>query len=80
VRELLRDADLLLRGHFTRREDLQAGKVLSPVRTLIVASLLLGGLYGVSMGLYSAVRSGGENWAQLIVTVIKVPLLFLLTR
>jgi hypothetical protein len=74
-----RDIDFLLRGQFTKREDLQAGKVLSPVRTLVAASLLLGAVYGAFMGLYSVLRSDGANWAQLVAATVKVPLLFLLT-
>jgi hypothetical protein len=79
MNRLFRDIDLLLRGQFTQREDLRAGKVLSPVRTLVLASFLLGALYGVFMGLYSVMRSGGANWAQLVAATFKVPLLFLLT-
>jgi hypothetical protein len=76
---LFRDIDFLLRGQFTKREDLQAGKVLSPVRTLVAASLVLGAVYGAFMGLYSVLRSGGAHWAQLVASTVKVPLLFLLT-
>jgi hypothetical protein len=79
VKTLLRDIDALLRGQFTKREDLQAGRVTSPVRSLVVASLLLGGVYGMFMGLFALLRSGGAQWGQIIATTIKVPLLFLLT-
>ena len=37
IRELLRDTDKLLRGHFTRKEDLTEGKIGVPVATLVRA-------------------------------------------
>ncbi|MEZ5979335.1 MAG: hypothetical protein R3F34_14095 [Planctomycetota bacterium] len=71
--------DDLLRGRLTRREDLAAGRIEVPVRTLVLAGVFLGGLYGAAMGLFAAVRPEGTNVAQLFASAIKVPLLFLLT-
>ncbi|WP_145188277.1 hypothetical protein [Planctomycetes bacterium Pla163] len=71
--------DDLLRGNLTRREDLAAGRIDIPVRTLVVAGVLLGATYGVTMGLFAGLRSENPSFAQLLVTTAKVPLLFLLT-
>jgi hypothetical protein len=71
--------DRLLRGHYTRPADLREGKIEVPVRTLVVLGLVLGALYGVFMGLYAVLRPTNPSFAQLIVTALKVPLLFLLT-
>ena len=79
MRALIRDVDRLLRGSFTRREDLSEGRIPVPVRTLVLAGLLLGGIYGAFMGLYGGLRPGNPSWAQMAATTVKVPLLFLLT-
>lgn len=77
--EGIRQVDRLLRGSYTKREDLAAGKLQVPVRTLVVAGLVLGALYGVFMGLYAVLRPGSPSFGQLVATTFKVPLLFLLT-
>ncbi len=77
--ELLRAIDQLLRGGYTQRQDLQAGRLAVPVRTLVLVGLLLGASYGAFMGLYAVLRGGEGCWAQLVASVVKVPLLFLLT-
>jgi hypothetical protein len=79
MRQLFGQIDALLRGSLTRREELRRGQVLVSGRTLILAALLLGGTYGAFMGLYSILRPGSPAPLQLPVTVVKVPLLFLLT-
>ena len=76
---LLKKVDRLLRGEFTREEELSAGKIAVPISTLLVAVLVLGAFYGAFMGLYSVLRPEAEGAIQLIATIIKVPLLFLLT-
>lgn len=75
---LIQSVDRLLRGGFTGRDELAEGRIALPVRTLLVSGLLLGAVYGVFMGLFAALR-GGDGFAQLAVTTLKVPLLFLLT-
>jgi hypothetical protein len=76
---LHRDVDRLLRGSFTRPEDLAAPRLgFTPVR-LAAAALVLGALYGLSMGLYAILTPGGPGAAQLASSAIKVPFLFLLT-
>ena len=79
MHELIRDVDRLLRGHFTRPEDLRSGKIEIPVRTLVILGLVLGAIYGFFMGLYSILRPENASFAQMITTIVKVPLLFLLT-
>jgi hypothetical protein len=76
---LLRHVDSLLRGQFTRRDDLLAGRISVPTRTLTTAGVLLGAAYGLFMGLYAVLRSENPSGAQLLATTVKVPLLFLAT-
>lgn len=75
---ILRELDRLLRGEATKSEALREGRIDIQTRTLIQASLGLGATYGAFMGLYAAF---GErlNFGQLFASMIKVPLLFLLT-
>lgn len=79
MRKLFKDIDGLLRGSFTRPEDLGSGRIAVPVVTLVVAAGLLGAGYGVFMGLYAVLRPGNASWLQMLATTAKVPLLFLLT-
>lgn len=78
-RSLLRTIDDLLRGRFTDRASLHAGRIDLPVRTTIRICLLLGAIYGVFMGLFGALRSENAAWLQVVTSALKVPLLFLLT-
>ncbi len=71
--------DQLLRGSFTKREDLAAGRVEVPVRTLVTAAVLMGALYGAFMGLYGVLRPENASAMQVLGSALKVPLLFLLT-
>jgi hypothetical protein len=76
---LLRPVDRLLRGQFTRRDDLLAGRITIPTGTLTSAAVLLGAAYGLFMGLYALLRSDHASAMQMLATVVKVPLLFLAT-
>ncbi len=78
-RRFARDVDQLLRGGFTQEDQLKIGKIEVPVRTLVIASLVLGALYGCAMGIYSWTMRGGEGVIQVFASSVKVPLLFLLT-
>lgn len=71
--------DRLLRGEFTKPDELREGRVPVPVTTLVVASLLCGALYGVCMGLYAATGGIERGWQQFVASATKVPLLFLFT-
>ncbi|MCE9636996.1 MAG: hypothetical protein K8T90_14930 [Planctomycetes bacterium] len=79
MRELLGHVDRLLRGGYTRREDLLEGRVTVASRTLATAGLVLGAVYGLFMGVFAAMRTEHPSWPQLLATMVKVPLLFLLT-
>jgi hypothetical protein len=68
-----------LRGGFTQRDQLRAGRVEAEVRDLALAALPLGVAYGIFMGLYAVARGGVGSGLQLLSTALKVPLLFLLT-
>lgn len=79
MQNLFLTIDKLMRGGFTRQEDLRQGRVEINLRTLIAAGLLLGAIYGGFMGLYGALRPQSPSALQLLATTAKVPLLFLLT-
>lgn len=76
---LFSNIDRLLRGHFTRGEDLGAGRIAVPARTLVIVGLVLGAAYGAFMGLYGALRPGYATPLSIVASAVKVPLLFLLT-
>ncbi len=71
--------DRLLRGEFTKKDELQGGRVEMPARKLILAAVVLGGVYGACMGLYSAMGGREHTGWAVAATAAKVPLLFLLT-
>lgn len=73
------DIDRALRGDLTTAEALRAGKVAISGSRLVQASLILGLLYGLCMGLFPVLRDSVGGWQQLGATMLKVPLLFLLT-
>lgn len=79
MRKLFHDIDGLLRGNYTRREDLLEGRIGVPVGTLVKAGLALGMVYGAFMGLFAVLRTDNPSYAQLAASTVKVPLLFLLT-
>ncbi len=79
MRDLLRHIDQLLRGHFTRREDLLAGRIALPSDRLVLAALVLGAIYGAFMGIFAVLRADHPSLPQLLATTVKVPLLFLAT-
>jgi len=76
---MLRGVDRLLRGEFTRAEDLRAGRIEAPARSLAQSGLLLGATYGAFMGVYALLAPERPGWAQWLSTTLKVPALFLLT-
>lgn len=71
VLQSLRGLDGLLRGD-SSEETLGLGG-------LIRAIFVLGGFYGICMGLFAAVRgTNGTSW-QMVASALKIPMLFLLT-
>jgi hypothetical protein len=79
VGKTLARIDALLRGAFTGRDELRAGRVGVAVKELCAAALPLGLVYGLFMGLYALMRGGEGTGLQLLATALKVPILFLLT-
>lgn len=79
MKTLFRQLDRLLRGEFTRPDDLSQGRVGVPIGTLVVACLLCGIVYGLCMGLYAASAGIERGALQFVSSAFKVPLLFLLT-
>ncbi|MFQ5505731.1 MAG: hypothetical protein ACE5F1_13175 [Planctomycetota bacterium] len=73
------EIDRALRGEYTDEETLRTGKIEMGVRDLVQASLLLGMVYGLCMGLFPITRDAGRGGLQMAATMLKVPLLFLLT-
>jgi hypothetical protein len=71
--------DRILRGEATRLSALKAGTIDLSVRGLVIVLIILGLLYGLCMGVFSVIASGGRNYAQLAATTLKVPALFFLT-
>jgi hypothetical protein len=71
--------DKLLRGEFTRAEELREGRIRLPTRTLVTACLALGATYGLCMGMFSATGGREGSWRWLLSAAGKVPLLFLFT-
>lgn len=71
--------DEILRGDATRMSSLTDGKIRIPIGGLSVAVVLLGVLYGLCMGSFAMIRTGGEAYMQLIAGAIKLPMLFFLT-
>jgi hypothetical protein len=79
VRELFGHIDGLLRGRYTRRDDLLEGRIGLASRRMAAAGLVLGAVYGAFMGIFAVLRADHPSWLQLAATMAKVPLLFLLT-
>jgi hypothetical protein len=77
--KLLTDTDQLLRGMFTRKEELHQGRIGVGSRTLLSISLAFGAVYGASMGLFGLLREHEATWKQAAADAVKVPALFLLT-
>jgi hypothetical protein len=79
LKRVLLEIDRLLRGAYTKPEDLRGGELRMSLRDLVFAGLGLGAAYGVFMGLYGATRPTHASIAQLGASIVKVPALFLLT-
>lgn len=74
--------DGILRGDATRLSALKAGRIETPIGGLSVVTVFLGATYGICMGAYAVIRTGGADHAaymQMMASAVKVPLLFFLT-
>ncbi len=76
---LLATLDHVLRGTFLQPDELTRGRIEVPTRRLIGLGLGLGALYGVALGSYAALRGADQAALQILASMLKVPLLFLLT-
>jgi len=77
--EWLKELDELLRGRRTTLELLAEGTDHLPIKPYVFASLALGALYGVFMGLYAVMTRTPPCFQQTVLTAIKVPALFFFT-
>lgn len=82
LRRLFASVDALLRGKWTPGREVEGederGTDLR-FRFLLLAGLLFGAVYGLFMGFYGALRPENPTSLQLLSSMLKVPLLFLLT-
>lgn len=75
----LSDLDQILRGDVTRLSSLRRGSVELSLSGLVAVIVLLGMIYGLCMGSYALFKGGGPSFIQVFASMVKVPLLFLLT-
>ena len=73
------ESDSLLRGDTTRAVLAARGTAPLHLGASVGASVLLGAVYGLFMGLFAVLTRTPPCWQQLIATALKVPALFLLT-
>ena len=74
-----RELDVLLRGQKTEPELLAEGTQHLRPGPYVGASILLGVLYGLFMGLYAVLNRTPPAYEQLLASALKVPALFYLT-
>jgi hypothetical protein len=75
----LRALDRLLRGDATKVASPTEGLRELPMGGMIVLIICLGAIYGMGMGSFALFKEGGPSVGQFMASVVKVPLLFLLT-
>ncbi len=74
--------DGILRGDATRLSALKDGRIETPIGGLSVVTVFLGAVYGVCIGAYAVIRTGGADhdaYMQMLASALKLPLLFFLT-
>lgn len=79
MKRLLGELDDLLRGNRTGQAQLAAGDIQFGLTLSIQAVILLGGVYGLCMGLFALTGGHEGAWLQLLASTLKLPSLFLLT-
>jgi hypothetical protein len=75
----IRDLDDLVRGRKSDPRLLAEGTGHLPLGGFLAASVVLGMVYGVFMGLFGVLNRPTPCWEQLAASTLKVPALFLLT-
>jgi hypothetical protein len=73
-----RHVDRLLRGEATTVEALRDG-IRVPASALVFMVIVLGMTYGACMGMFAVTGGGNDSWLQIPASMVKLPLLFLLT-
>jgi hypothetical protein len=75
----LKELDEVLRGQKADPRLLANGTAHIPIGPLVAASIVLGMIYGVFMGLYAVTTRTPPSFVQLAASALKVPALFFLT-
>jgi hypothetical protein len=75
----MKELDEVLRGHKADPHLLADGTAHIRIRPLVVASIGLGIIYGLFMGLYAVATRTPPSPAQMMASAVKVPALFFLT-
>ena len=79
--------DQILRGDATQLSSLEKGEIELPVKNLMIVMIILGVLYGICLGSFNllhpstegAIATMSDAWLQIFASMIKFPLLFILT-
>jgi hypothetical protein len=71
--------DRVLRGEATRMESLREGSIRIPVLGLSAVIIMLGMIAGLGVGCFAVFNHEVIEYRQTLATMVKVPLLFLLT-
>lgn len=74
-----RELDRILRGESTRLSELRRGEVPVDSARLTRVIVVLAMLHGFCMGTFALLSSKGPGFAQVLASMVKVPLLFYLT-
>jgi hypothetical protein len=74
-----RALDQLLRGDTTKLGSVKEGLGGIPLGGILVVIICLGAVCGMGMGSFALSKEGGPSFAQFFASMVKVPLLFLLT-
>ena len=79
MRKWFKQLDDILRGAATEMPSLREGRIDMRLGGVVVVSLLLGVIYGLCMGSFAMIRTGGAAYMQMVAAAVKIPLLFSLT-
>jgi hypothetical protein len=84
MKRALRALDRILRGEATRLPELQRGSIDIPAGSILTSIIVLAMIYGAFMGLSAVITRWNSpdrymGWQQMGASIVKVPMLFLLT-
>ena len=77
--QAVRELDRIIRGEATRPSALRRGTIEIPIVGLAAVIVVLAMLYGLCMGCFALFKGGGPSYLQVLASMLKVPVLFLLT-